>query len=122
MPHRVNLDALIRRENFEAIVESSSTDAADEAPKLKIVELEENSFLYRLLRKPDFQRTTAHWLPDKVGGIPEKLPWRRSYSIYHSLAVSDKREHFCNRWRSQAECVAGLGARRLRRWPALKKI
>ena len=64
MPHRVNLDALIRRENFEAIVESSNTDTADEAPKLKIVELEESSLLYRLLRKPDFQRTTAHWLPD----------------------------------------------------------
>lgn len=86
MSHRVNLDALIRRENFEAIVESSSTDAGDEAPKLKIVELEESSFLYRLLRKPDFQRTTAHWPPEKVTGflksflggdlIPSIILWR----------------------------------------------
>lgn len=86
MPHKVNLDALIRRENFETIVEPSNTDAADEAPKLKIVELEETSFLYRLLRKPDFQRTTAHWTPEKVAGfiqsflggdlIPSIILWR----------------------------------------------
>ncbi len=72
--HLVNLDALIRREDFEVeTIDPHKNHALDEADKLKIVELERDSLMYRWLRKPDFQRTTAHWPPTKVAGFIESF-------------------------------------------------
>jgi len=82
--HFVNLDALIPREDFEA--SPNKFEQAELAGTLKIVELENDSILFKLLRKPDFQRTTAHWEPEKVTGfiksflagdlIPAIIMWR----------------------------------------------
>lgn len=57
--HPVNLDAVIRREDFEVSIAPQKVHKVEESPKLKIVELEADSFMYRRVRKPDFQRTTA---------------------------------------------------------------
>jgi hypothetical protein len=89
--HAVNMDALIRREDFEVAVDpAKKIEALDPADKLKIVELERDSLMYKLLRKPDFQRTTAHWKPDKVAAfiksflsgdlIPALILWRSNAS------------------------------------------
>ena len=64
MPHNVNLDALICRENFE-VTTGTPSQQVDEAPKIKIVELEAVSFFFKVLRKPEFQRTTSHCPPEK---------------------------------------------------------
>lgn len=72
MPHLVNLDALIRREDFEVALDRR-VQSLDEADKLKIVELEADSLMYKLIRKPDFQRTTAHWSPVKVANFIESF-------------------------------------------------
>ena len=87
----VNLDALIRREDFEvAAVDPKKIQTVEEAPKLKIVELEADSFMFRRIRKPDFQRTTAHWSPEKIAAfvksfvsgdlIPAVILWQSNIS------------------------------------------
>lgn len=88
--HLVNLDALIRREDFEVLSDSKKIETLDLAPSLKVVELESDSVMYKLLRKPDFQRTTAHWAPEKVAAfiksflegdlIPAIILWRSTVS------------------------------------------
>jgi hypothetical protein len=90
MPHPVNLDAIIRREDFAVAADSQKVQKVEEAPKLKIVELESDMFMYRALRKPDFQRKTAHWPPAKVAAfvksfvagdlIPALILWQSSDS------------------------------------------
>jgi hypothetical protein len=86
----VNLDALIRREDFEIAIDSNKIQTVEEAPKLKIVELESDSFMFRRLRKPDSQRTTAHWPPEKIAAfiksfvsgdlIPAVILWQSNTS------------------------------------------
>lgn len=82
--HRVNLDALVRREDFEA--------AIDERPPASLIqginvnELGPRQLTYTLLRKPDFQRETTDWTPEKVAEfvqsflmgdlIPSVILWR----------------------------------------------
>lgn len=66
MPARVNLDALIFREDFEVIISNG------EAPfkhSMEIFELERNQFFYAALRKPDFQRETSEWSANIVVGL-----------------------------------------------------
>jgi hypothetical protein len=67
--HPVNLDAIIRREDFAVAVDPNRVQPVEEASKLKIIELETDSFIYRKLRKPDFQRKTSHWPPAKVAAF-----------------------------------------------------
>jgi hypothetical protein len=84
------LDALIRREDFEVSIDPNKIQSIEEAPKLKIVELENDSFMFKKLRKPDFQRTTAHWSPEKVAAfiksfvsgdlIPAVILWQSNTS------------------------------------------
>ena len=69
--HMVNLDALIRREDFTVNVDPKKTNALNQDTKMKIVELEASSLWFKWLRKPDFQRTTAQWSPEKVAGFIE---------------------------------------------------
>lgn len=90
----VNLDALIMREDFEVSLDPKRVPVFDEADRLKIVELEHDSLMYRMLRKPDFQRTTAHWSSEKIAAfvksflagdlIPALILWRsdKSGSIF----------------------------------------
>src|SRR4051812_45952900 len=60
----VNLDALIIREDFDAIHEPAP--AQQTVDKINIRDLEKGTFLYSALRKPDFQRETASWDAEKV--------------------------------------------------------
>src|SRR5947209_5295770 len=91
--HLVNLDALIPREDFE--VEGAVTLATGQLGlTMKVSELEPASVPYHILRKPDFQRETASWTPDKVAEfiqsyvegdlIPSIILWRspRSGNIF----------------------------------------
>jgi hypothetical protein len=71
--HMVNLDALIHREDFTVSVDPQKKHSLDEATKMKIVEIEAGSLMFKWLRKPDFQRTTAHWPPSKVAGFIESF-------------------------------------------------
>jgi hypothetical protein len=57
----VNLDALIPREDF-AITNPSKSTSVD---RISIVHLDGHYFASDL-RKPDFQRETTHWSPEKV--------------------------------------------------------
>lgn len=82
--HLVNLDALIRREDFE--VNEKPQDPSGITLTLRASDLEADSFLYKTLRKPDFQRETANWTPEKVADliqsfaegdlIPSVILWR----------------------------------------------
>lgn len=63
--HLVNLDALIAREDF-AITEGVRTQQSSLGTRLKLSELESTSLAFHALRKPDFQRETASWTPQKV--------------------------------------------------------
>lgn len=88
--HKVNLDALIPREDFTVNVDSTKTSALSQDTKMKLLELESSSLMLRFLRKPDFQRTTAHWTPSKVAGfihsfasgdlIPSLILWQSETS------------------------------------------
>jgi hypothetical protein len=61
--HRVNLDALIKRQDFETGVVST---IQGELPVFKLDELESRKTFFTLLRKPDFQRTTNNWSPEMI--------------------------------------------------------
>jgi hypothetical protein len=61
--HNPNLDALIPREDFEVDDEGSDQDLRDNAD---ISSLEKGHFFYESLRKPDFQRETGNWSPEKI--------------------------------------------------------
>ena len=63
----VNLDALISREDFEVVDENSLTH--QRLQTIQIRDLEPNAFFFTALRKPDFQRETANWTPDKIADL-----------------------------------------------------
>lgn len=70
---KVNLDALIPREDFE-FKESSTQDTTENADRIKLSDLEmRDNFFYPVLRKPDFQRETNEWSPVKVKGLIESF-------------------------------------------------
>ena len=61
---KVNLDALIQREDFTVDGGAGAQNLAD---KLKVSELVKGeSFFYSSLRKPDFQRETSDWDKGKI--------------------------------------------------------
>jgi hypothetical protein len=85
----VNLDALIRREDFEFETEK------DDAPvplTITVRDLEHQAFFYQALRKPDFQRETGEWEPNRVVGlirtfvngdlIPAVILWRHRELLF----------------------------------------
>lgn len=62
----VNLDALVSREDFEALTVN------DDAPvqlTISIRDLERSAFFYLALRKPDFQRETSEWDAKRVANL-----------------------------------------------------
>ncbi|MDY6938270.1 MAG: DUF262 domain-containing protein [Cyanobacteriota bacterium] len=87
----VSLDALIKREAFE-VLESSRQGMGINKTTIDIRDLEQNSFFYPCLRKPDFQRETNEWTSEKICGfiesfldgdlIPAIILWRSSSSYY----------------------------------------
>jgi hypothetical protein len=83
----VNLDALIRRADLAA-----PGEASEDVPALSVPQLERTGFLYPALRKPDFQRETAHWSPEQVADliatfarrdlIPAVILWRSGQNVF----------------------------------------
>jgi len=63
----VNLDALIPREDFEA--KEGNSAGSNISSTQAITELEKGRFFYSVLKKPDFQRETANWTPEKVAEL-----------------------------------------------------
>jgi len=70
---KVNLDALIPRADFE-FKEDSVQDTTENTDKIKLSDLErKGNFFYPALRKPDFQRETNEWNPNKIKGLIESF-------------------------------------------------
>jgi hypothetical protein len=63
MAARVNLDAMIPREDFAR--EGEKDLATDLIRDFPINHLTDDSPIRRQLRKPDFQRETNHWTPNR---------------------------------------------------------
>ncbi len=61
--NQVVLDALIPRQDFEA---GSTNTLVGSFDRITASELEPNKATYSILRKPDFQRPTYDWSPEKV--------------------------------------------------------
>ena len=68
----VTLDALIPREDFE-ITDELDTVITRNKTTLSIEDLDYNSFFFSALRKPDFQRETNEWTPEKVCSFIESF-------------------------------------------------
>ncbi|HUZ47416.1 MAG TPA: DUF262 domain-containing protein [Terriglobia bacterium] len=62
--HKVNLDALIQREDFEPAIGESTTHTR--APLFGIEQLKPGQLYFSVLRKPDFQRKTDNWTPEMI--------------------------------------------------------
>jgi hypothetical protein len=83
--HYANLDALIRREDFQ-VKSETMLSIAQLASTMQVSQLEAESLMYQVLRKPDFQRETANWEPEKIADligsfqegdlIPSIILWR----------------------------------------------
>ena len=97
----VNLDAMIRREDF-AVNDSNMTTSFDQISTISVRDFGQNGLLALSLRKPDFQRETNHWTPEQVCSllecyvngdlIPSVILWRSSTGIFvidggHRLSV-----------------------------------
>lgn len=82
---KVNLDALIQREDFE--VEENEI-AGKKKETISIEDIKSDSFFFMNIRKPDFQRETNEWDEDKITEfirsyvegelIPAIILWRSS--------------------------------------------
>lgn len=60
---KVNLDALIPREDFES---GTGVAGGSDRDRISLSDLEASAFFASTLRKPDFQRETTHWGPPAV--------------------------------------------------------
>lgn len=86
---KVNLDALISREDFEI---SDRLNTGKKKDTISIEDLKDNSFFLSSLRKPDFQRETNEWDVDRVTQfiesfihgdlIPAIILWRNTSPGY----------------------------------------
>lgn len=63
---RVNLDALLRREYMYVPEDKLIKYGEKRNEDFKINELEISNFFFTSLKKPDFQRETSDWTPDKI--------------------------------------------------------
>lgn len=89
MTIRVNLDAMISREDF-AIEEGEN--ALDLLRDFPIAYLANDNAILKLLRKPDFQRETNHWSPEQVATfvasfvdsevIPSLILWKSPTYVF----------------------------------------
>jgi hypothetical protein len=90
MAQRVNLDAMIKREDFAR--EIKDAPPPETIRELNLSMLLPNAPIRRQLRKPDFQRETNHWTPDQVlhfiksfldgAVIPGVILWRSTNFIF----------------------------------------
>ncbi|MGA3161225.1 MAG: DUF262 domain-containing protein [Terracidiphilus sp.] len=70
MAKRVDLDAMIPREDFAIEQQPYTLDLMSDFP---IRHLEMEAPVRKLLRKPDFQRETNHWTPEQVATFIESF-------------------------------------------------
>tara|TARA_R110000751_G_scaffold67908_3_gene138372 strand:+ start:1470 stop:3014 length:1545 start_codon:yes stop_codon:yes gene_type:complete len=80
---KVSLDALLPREDFDI---DETQNSAKKKESFSISDLREDDFFYLTLRKPDFQRETNEWTPQKISEliksfingelIPAVILWR----------------------------------------------
>jgi hypothetical protein len=70
MSQHVNLDAMIRREDFGVVGEEFTLDLFKD---FQITNLEQDNPIFKLLRKPDFQRETNHWTPEQIATFIESF-------------------------------------------------
>src|SRR5712664_3203120 len=90
MAQRVNLDAMIQREDFAR--EIKDAPAPETIREMNLSQLLPGSAIRRQLRKPEFQRETNHWTPDQVvkfmtsfidgDVIPSIILWRSTNFIF----------------------------------------
>jgi hypothetical protein len=86
----VNLDALVPREDFETVSIEMATQPSSLGDKMRTADLAPGSLWYTVMRKPDFQRETANWTPEKIAElvicflegdlIPAVILWRSPIS------------------------------------------
>jgi hypothetical protein len=62
----VNMDAMIPREDFAEKESDRSGGSRRPITEIKVEDLEQGKSLFATLAKPDFQRVTANWSPEKV--------------------------------------------------------
>lgn len=65
MADKIVLDALIPREDFD-ISDESGVSLSRNIQTMSTSDLKWDSFLYSALKKPDFQRETNEWTPEKI--------------------------------------------------------
>lgn len=92
MAQRVDLDAMIPREDFARELGGAAAQTAKIISELKLPDLVATSPIRRQLRKPEFQRETNHWTPDQVlhlltsfldgDTIPSIILWRSTNFIF----------------------------------------
>ena len=85
----VNLDALIRRDDFVSVATQSGGSPRQ---TISLSDLGTNGFFQNSLRKPDFQRETTHWAPAAVFDliraflqgdlIPAVILWERGDDVF----------------------------------------
>lgn len=63
MTEKVNLDAFIHREDFEYL---ENPNQGLNITTIGLRDLDDRGLFYKLLRKPDFQRETNEWEPERV--------------------------------------------------------
>lgn len=83
---KVNLDALIPREDFEI---DDKVSSGLKKHTMSAEDIKSDSFFFQTLRKPDFQRETNEWEPEKVAELIKSF-------------VSDELIPAIILWRSQA--------------------
>jgi hypothetical protein len=98
--HLVNLDSMIRREDFATLGDLSSS--TDNVSTISLRDFTEGGLIGPGLRKPDFQRETNHWSPNQVVSllecfcngdlIPSVILWRSPTYLFvidggHRLSV-----------------------------------
>jgi len=86
----VNLDAIIRREDWQASPDAENDIQTSGGLVFKPSEFESTGLAFQLLRKPEFQRETASWEPEKVVDlvksflendlIPAVIIWKNTQS------------------------------------------
>lgn len=89
MAHQVNLDALVPREDFDVV---DAGQPSSPTSTLQIRNLEPGDFFYSVVRKPDFQRETSDWNPEKIASfvqsyldgdlIPALILWQAGSHIF----------------------------------------
>ena len=96
---KVDLDALIPREDFE-VSDVKDSDRGGKTQTIQIRDLEKGSFFLDIIRKQDFQRETNEWDPKRVSYliesfvdgdlIPAVILWRNSGSYTFVLDGSHR--------------------------------